>query len=634
MNVQGYKQPAEEMATHTTLPVQQPQASTYNHPCEDLLDGQRRREYLDIVVPLYRASIKGDLEAAKVIFDQDQRDLVRYSITEKKETPLHVAVARGGPTLGKRVAFATARRTGGNLAAARRSTKFVSYLVNMMETVDLELQNVDGNTAFCIAAISGNVGIAKIMFEKNRALPTICGSKNMTPLYLAAFHGNRAMVTFLYDKSDRTRSDVWTNGVMDGILLKCIQADIFDVALRILEDNEELPQDKHLWDVLHLLARNAKAFPKSRQFHEAEIITSWEELWRLVTGPAKESNPTLFLRLLWKRIMKNSKDVIDEILLGPMIEKDKMETHPSQILFIAAKSNNTQFLVELIDEYPDLIWKRNDDGQTIFHIAVAHRHDDIYNLLYEIGSMKDLITPMTDKEGNNMLHLVGKAPQINAYEDWVTPPFQMLTDFLWYQEVSHILPPSCREMWNAAGQTPHEVFVENHNKLFLDGTKWIYDSINISMVIAALVCGIGFAVVYAIPGGFDQDNGLPVLLHNRYFIAFIVMDAISFIFSASSILQFLSVILSRHHRQMQVLFGRWVVAQLFLLSSVFFLGMAFILSFFILYRKSTWTYIFYAIAYLTMIAYTYECLAIVLNSARLTFGATLFINSHMLYRNK
>ncbi|MFS7909336.1 putative ankyrin repeat-containing domain, PGG domain, ankyrin repeat-containing domain superfamily [Helianthus anomalus] len=331
--------------------------------------------------------------------------------------------------------------------------------------------------------------------------------------------------------------------------------------------------------------------------------------------------------------MENSKDVIDEILLGPMIEKDRMETHPSQILFIAAKRNNTQFLVELIDEYPDLIWKRNDDGQIIFHIAVAHRHHDIYNLLYEIGSMKDLLTPMTDKEGNNILHLVGKDPQINAYEDWVVTPFQMLTDFLWYQEVRHILPPTCREMTNATGQTPHEVFIENHNKLFLNATKWLHDTINISMVIAALVCGIGFAAVYAIPGGFDQDNGFPVLLHNSYFIAFIVMDAISFIFSASSILYFLSVILSRHHRQMRSLFAKWVIAQLFLLGYVFFLGMVFILSFLILYRKSTWTYIFYAIAYLTMITYTCQCLAVVLDAVRATSGA-LFRNRHMLYRNK
>ncbi|PWA55749.1 ankyrin repeat-containing domain, PGG domain protein [Artemisia annua] len=39
--------------------------------------------------------------------------------------------------------------------------------------------------------------------------------------------------------------------------------------------------------------------------------------------------------------------------------------------------------------------------------AIMNRHQDIYHLMYEIGSMKDLITPLKDKDGNNMLHLVG-----------------------------------------------------------------------------------------------------------------------------------------------------------------------------------------------------------------------------------
>ncbi|KAI3683986.1 hypothetical protein L1987_84509 [Smallanthus sonchifolius] len=146
------------MATSTTLPVQQLQGSTYNHPCADLLDGGRRREY-DIAVPLYRASMRGNMETAKLFLEGRE------------------------------------------------------YLVR----VDMELQNGDGNTAFCLAAISGNVDMVKIMVEKNQALPNICGSKNMMLLYLAAFHGNH---------------------------------DIYDVAIRILEDNKELPQDKHSWDVM------------------------------------------------------------------------------------------------------------------------------------------------------------------------------------------------------------------------------------------------------------------------------------------------------------------------------------------------------------------------------------------------
>ncbi|KAK9076092.1 hypothetical protein SSX86_004425 [Deinandra increscens subsp. villosa] len=301
------------METHITLPVQELHVSTYNHPCEDLFDGGRRKDYLDIVVPLYRASITGDLKAARNILE-DHPNYVNYSINENKETPLHVAVA--------------------GRAAAGRSDKFVSYLVDMMSKVDLELQNRNGNTAFCVAAISGKVGVIEIMFKKNPAL-----------------------LIFAVLMLDRTMRDSWTDDSMDEVLMKCIQANIF----------------------------------------------------ASVTPPSKKANATLLLPLLWKRIMEKPKDVIDNILRGPMIEKDGKETYPSQILFIAAKMNNLRFLVELIREYPDLVLKRNEDGHTIFHISVSHRHYKIFQLLYETGSMKDLITSMTDQQGNNILHLVGKS---------------------------------------------------------------------------------------------------------------------------------------------------------------------------------------------------------------------------------
>ncbi|XP_035845683.1 ankyrin-2-like [Helianthus annuus] len=191
---------SEEMATHTTVTVQQPQASTGNNPCVDQLYGGRR----DTIVRLYRASIEGNWEVAKDILQGDG-ELVKYRITENNETPLHVA------------------------AAAGHSTKFVGNLVNMMNDMDdFKLQNRDGNTAFCLAAISGNVSMAKIMIEdKKLALPSICGSDKMKPLYLAAFHGNHDMVNYLYGLFISNRQMGWTNDDMDNLLLKCVQAGIF-----------------------------------------------------------------------------------------------------------------------------------------------------------------------------------------------------------------------------------------------------------------------------------------------------------------------------------------------------------------------------------------------------------------------
>lgn len=137
--------------------------------------------------------------------------------------------------------------------------------------------------------------------------------------------------------------------------------------------------------------------------------------------------------------MKRPKIFIDTVLKGPktvvqISPGHSKDTYPSQVLFIAAKMNNPKFLVELISKCPDLIWVKNDDdGRTIFHVAVAHRHHDIFNLLYEMRSMKDLMTPITDNEGNNILHLVGKNPENNEYKKAAAPTFQMFSEYFWYK---------------------------------------------------------------------------------------------------------------------------------------------------------------------------------------------------------
>ncbi|KAJ0811069.1 putative ankyrin repeat-containing domain-containing protein [Helianthus annuus] len=170
----------------------------------------------------------------------------------------------------------------------------------MMNADDLELQNQDGNTAFCIAAISGHVDMVKIMFEKNEALTKICGSENMMPLTQVAFHGNVPMMSHLYYMSDEMGD--WENDKKIEVLLRSIQCNVFGnqglltrklfcvlsttnlclilvafsqncyslyqlitkpfvgLSIRILEDNEQLPENKHAWDLLQALAVKPDTF--------------------------------------------------------------------------------------------------------------------------------------------------------------------------------------------------------------------------------------------------------------------------------------------------------------------------------------------------------------------------------------
>ncbi|MFS7913306.1 putative PGG domain, ankyrin repeat-containing domain superfamily [Helianthus anomalus] len=235
---------------------------------------------------------------------------------------------------------------------------------------------------------------------------------------------------------------------------------------------------------------------------------------------------------------------------------------------MAAKQNNKIFLVELIREYPDLIWQRNDNGQTIFHIAVANRNGDVYNLVNGIGSMKDFITSITDKEGNNILHMVGKIPEKICYKDSEVTSYEVLWEYFWYEDVKRTLPESSREVKNNNGYTPLEVFTYTHREPVSQSAKWIYDTIGQSMVLAALVCTIGFSIAYSLPGGSDQDTGLPLFRRSKPFIAFIILDSASFLVSGICMLAFLSIVLSRFEKRQEIIIQRWMTAQQALMLSL------------------------------------------------------------------
>ncbi|PWA37295.1 Ankyrin repeat-containing protein [Artemisia annua] len=523
----------------TTPPVQQPQAPNYNHPCGDLLDAFTSnsdpainikfnsellgRDYIDIAIPLYRASIAGDWhELARLIKHREHR--LSYSITKNKETALHIA-------------------------AMGQSTGFLKKLVNQMSKKDMALQNVHGNTPLCLAAISGNVGMAKIILEKDPSMLTTRGDKDMMPLCLAALHGNHDMVTFLYHKLPLPMDPAWSDNDWYQIFLRCIEADCFDVALQILKDHRNksklISEEKqNVREVMRELAQKRNAFHDIRPHPIKRIFTS-----------AQTSEATQLLKNILEQIVKEHGHDFDDIF------GDSYSQHQT-IFHIAAKTGNAKFLIELLHLFPDLIWKINNQHHTIFHIAVKYRHKSIYNLLYEIGSMKDMITRLIDIEDYNMLHLAALLP------------------------IEAMVPPSYRKMKTKWGETPHDIFTKKHKQLCDEGERWIKSTVNQSMVAAALISTIGFSVAFSIPGGYNQNTGFPMFHQNKVFIIYVVLDALSFILSSVSILMFLSIMTSRFSEEdFLELPRKLMLGQATLLLSIFTVMAAFSVSFFVTFHN-------------------------------------------------
>ncbi|KAA8525162.1 hypothetical protein F0562_006974 [Nyssa sinensis] len=355
--------------------------------------------YLEQYVPLHRAALQGDWEAAKEIIKED-RDLVKALITESKETALHIA-------------------------AIAEHVFFVEKLVEMMNKDELGIQNKMGNTALSFAAATGNLQIAKLMVEKNDRLPLIRGPEAKPPIYYAALTGHNDMTDYLFGIPAFFES--WTREDQIEIL------NILDVALKIVEGNTTLAvaKDKNGETPLHVLARKPSRFASGRQVRLwGTIINSFKfSYWK---GAHNEN-------LMQAKVLK-----LIECLWGHVIRQEDLEISDitgtiAPLLFVAAKHGNDLFLVELLRFYPDFIREVNNERQSIFHIAIMHRHEHIFNLIYEIGTLKELIATYRDDNDNNMLHLAAnRAPpsQLNIVSG---AALQMQRQLVWYKVREHWL---------------------------------------------------------------------------------------------------------------------------------------------------------------------------------------------------
>lgn len=163
-------------------------------------------DYLNICVPLYRASIACDWLAAKPIFDK-RPDLVRFAISENYATPLHVAALAAEDT--------------------NHNEHFVNNLIQMMGDQELELQNAEGYNALYLAAAAGKMKMVEILANKNTNLLNIPDSKGHLPLHVAAVFARGDIVMHLYKASLKLSDKCWTYDRRTRLLIMCVENDLF-----------------------------------------------------------------------------------------------------------------------------------------------------------------------------------------------------------------------------------------------------------------------------------------------------------------------------------------------------------------------------------------------------------------------
>ncbi|KAH6801455.1 hypothetical protein C2S52_001919 [Perilla frutescens var. hirtella] len=450
---------------------------------------------------MYRAILEGDWLAAEMLLEGNPK-LGSDEISEDGDRALHVA-------------------------AYMKHKDFVSKLVEQMSPSDLALLDGNGYTACCYAAISGSLEIVDLILRKNPNLATARDGKNETPLQKAALHGNAKMVSYLlkFTKLDALSKNEWFD-----LLLVTIRHEMYGVALEISQRNEQVATMRNdEGTALHLLA--GQRYSMNRQAMRFLANKLWEGIQRVRErdNEVMRQDMRLLATKLWKGIQGLEEDSALELMKNP------------PILLNAAKVGNVELITMLTHTYPHLIWHTNTQRYTIFHIAVKYRHENLLGLIKEIGARKDLIATSQDQNGNNILHLAAELapPDIMGIVKWQA--FQMQREVVWFETVKMIVPPSCLNMKNKDGHTPKELFSKEHKILLEKSTTWMTNIADSCMLIATLILTVVFGSAFAVPGGYDQNKGVPMLLKNKWFTCFVVFEALTLLLSAWSILSFLQM---------------------------------------------------------------------------------------------
>nr|XP_043629789.1 ankyrin repeat-containing protein ITN1-like [Erigeron canadensis] len=108
-------------------------------------------------------------------------------------------------------------------------------------------------------------------------------------------------------------------------------------------------------------------------------------------------------------------------------------------------------------------------------------------------------------------------------------------------EIEKMVVPSFRNSMNDDGETPLR-YSQRITKRVFKGLKLTKDC----MVVATLIITVAFAVAYTVPGGYNQETGIPIFHHDPSFLVFIIADAFSLFTSSTSLLVFLSILTSPH----------------------------------------------------------------------------------------
>ncbi|KAK2650645.1 hypothetical protein Ddye_018134 [Dipteronia dyeriana] len=224
--------------------------------------------------------------------------------------------------------------------------------------------------------------------------------------------------------------------------------------------------------------------------------------------------------------------------------KKKKEEEDQSPLFAATKTGNAELVEMILKEHPQALEYKNSKKQNILHIAVKYRQKEIFDYVLRKRVPMLRLVRQIDGDGYTILHSVADTTHYTKGTR-SGPAYNLQEELEWFSRVERLIPSHYKTFVDIEEEaTAMELFRQNHEKQLENAQRWIKETSQSCSGVAVLVATVVFAAAFTVPGGTNDSNGLPILLHSPFFLFFTVMDVVSLSCSLTAVVMFLSVVTS------------------------------------------------------------------------------------------
>ncbi|XP_042959892.1 uncharacterized protein LOC122294968 [Carya illinoinensis] len=138
----------------------------------------------------------------------------------------------------------------------------------------------------------------------------------------------------------------------------------------------------------------------------------------------------------------------------------------------ATENGIFEFVSKMLEADLRFILVHDKDYRNIFMLAVLHRHEKIFSILYSRDMMTNYsLACLLDVDDNNILHMAGMMKHSSRVNQIPGAALQMQRELQWFKEVERIVHRKQKESTNKNGFTPRQLFTKNHEKMMKEGEK-------------------------------------------------------------------------------------------------------------------------------------------------------------------